>query len=152
MKRFLMLAVLIALVATPAALACGKDGAMKASMGHGCPSMMKGVERTVTNIDNGVRIEITSADPALVQTLQTQMAAEGKGSCCKDCVLSNAAWSKKVENTSKGVVLTLTAASKDEVGNLQTKAAAMTKGGCGHMGEAGKGDCPHKAAQKNTKA
>jgi len=151
MKRFLVLSALAAVLAFSAALACEMEAGMKAE-GHKCPVSMKGVERTVTNIDNGVRIEITSADPALVQTLQTQMAAEGKGSCCKDCVLSNAAWSKKVENTSKGVVLTVTAASKDEVGDLQTKAASMTKGGCGHMGEAGKGDCPHKSAQKSTKA
>jgi hypothetical protein len=151
MKRSLVVFALLALVVSSAAFACDKEAGMKTA-GHECPVSMKGVERTVTNLDNGVRIEMASADPAMIQTLQTKMAAEGKGSCCKDCVMSNAAWSKKVENTPKGVVVTVTAGSKDEVGKLQTMAAGMTKGGCGHMGEVEKGECPHKAAQKGTKA
>jgi hypothetical protein len=153
MKRFLILTALVALVAMPAVLACEKEAGMKASMGHDCPASMKGVERTVTNLDNGVRMEMTSSDPAVVKTLQTQMAADHKtGGCCKDCPLSNAAWTHKVENTDKGVIVTLTADSKDDIGKLQTAMAGMAKGGCRHMDEAGKGECPHKAAQKNTKA
>lgn len=149
MKRHFVPFALLALVLSTAALACDMDA--KAG-GHECAASMKGVERTVTNIDNGVRIELSSADSAMVQKLQAKMSGESKGSCCKDCVMSNAAWSKKVENTSKGVVVTLTAGSKDEVGKLQAKAAEMTKGGCGHMSEAEKGGCPHKAAQKGEKA
>ena len=151
MKRFLLLFVLAALIATPVALACGKDGAMKASMGHECPAAMKGVERTVTNLDNGVRIEMTASDPKLVETLQTHVAAEAKEGCSKDCPMANAAWDRKVENTAKGVVVTLTAKSKDDVTKLQTAVAEMGKGGCMKGGEAG-ADCPHKAGAKATKA
>jgi hypothetical protein len=152
MKRILILSVLIGLLATPAALACGMEASAKASGGHECPASMKGVQRTVTNLDNGARLELTSDDPDVVKTLQAHMAEERKaGGCCKDCPLSNAAWSHKVENTDKGVVLTLTADSKDDIGKLQTAMASMTKGGCGHKSEAEKGECPHKAAQKNTK-
>jgi TusA-related sulfurtransferase len=152
MKRFLLLSVLIAAIAAPVALACGNEAAMKAGMGHDCPSMMKGVERTVTNTADGVRIEMKSSDPEMVQTLQAHMNAENKpGGCCKDCPMSNAAWSRKVENTRDGVVLTMTASSPDDVSKLQTAAASMTKGGCSHHGaEAGKGGCP-KAAHKDDK-
>jgi hypothetical protein len=155
MKRILILSVLIGLLATPAVLACGGDmeASAKASGGHDCPSKMKGVQRAVTNLDNGARLELTSDDPDVVKTLQVHMAGEKKEGCSKDCPLSNAAWTQKVENTDKGVVVTLTAESKDEIGKLQTALASMAKGGCGHMSEAGKGECPHKkAAQKNTKA
>jgi TusA-related sulfurtransferase len=154
MKRILILSVLIGLLATPAVMACGMEASNKASGGHECPGSMKGVERTVTNLDNGARLELTSDDPAVIKTLQTHMAAEHEtGGCCKDCPLSNTAWNRKVENTDKGVVLTLTTDSKNDVDKLQTAMASMAKGGCKHMGEAEKGECPrHKGEQKNTKA
>jgi len=155
MKRFLLLSVLVALIATPAALACGEHAAMKAGMGHDCPSMMKGVEKTVTNTADGVRIEIKATDPETVQTLQahmTQMNAENKtGGCCKDCPMSNTAWNRKIENTRDGVVMILTANSPDDITKLQTAAASMTKGGCSHGAEAGKIGCP-KGAHKADKA
>ncbi|MBZ5637392.1 MAG: hypothetical protein LAO51_01400 [Acidobacteriia bacterium] len=153
MKRFLVLSALIALLVSPAVLACDKDSAMTASMGHSCPAAMKGVERTVTNLDNGVRIEMTASDPTVVHTLQANMASELKsGGCCKDCPLANAAWNHKVENTDKGVILVVTTTSGDDVGKLQTAMASMAKGGCSKGSEAGKGECPHKAAAKTTKA
>ncbi len=151
MKRFLLLTALIAAIATPVALSCPKDGAMGASMGHDCPAAMKGVERTVTNLEDGVRIEMTASDPKLVETLQTHVAAETKEGCSKDCPMANKAWSRVVQNTDKGVVVILTANTKDEVAKLQTAVAAMGKGGCMKGGEAGAG-CPHKAGAKATKA
>ncbi len=151
MRRLLLLSVLVALIATPAALACEKHGAMAASMGHECPAAMKGVERTVTNLDNGVRIEMTASDPKLVETLQTHVAAETKEGCSKDCPMANAAWNRVVQKTDKGVVVTLTANSKEEIEKLQTAVATMGKGGCMKGGEAGAG-CPHKAGAKATKA
>ena len=148
MKRFLALTALIALLAIPAAMACEKHAAMKASAEQGCPSSMKGVERTVTNTDNGVKMQLTSADPAVVSHLQKMMASGHEEGCCKDCPLSNAAWTRKAENIENGVVVTLTAASPDEVGKLQTSLASMAKGGCGHEAAADKGGCPKKAAAK----
>lgn len=148
MKRFLVLSALIALLAAPAALACDKQGSMTASAGHACPGSMKNVERTVTNLDNGARIEMNSTDPAVVSTLQTHMAADTKSAgCCKDCPMGNTAWTHKVENTDNGVVLFLTADSKDEIGKIQTAAAGMAKGGCSKQA-GGKGECPHRAKSK----
>ncbi len=152
MKRFLLLTVLVALIAAPAALACGKDGAMAASSnGHECPAAMQGVERTVTNLDNGVKIVMTASDPKLVETLQSHVASETKEGCCPDCPMANKAWNRVVENTKDGVVVILTANSKADVTKLQTAVASMGKGGCMKGGEAGAG-CPHKAGAKATKA
>jgi hypothetical protein len=153
MKRFLLLFVLAALIATPVALACpgcGKHAETASSKGHECPAAMKGVERTVTNTNDGARIEMTAGDPEMVKTLQAHVTAETKEGCCKDCPLANAAWSHKVENTDKGVVVILTANSKDDVAKLQTAVAGMAKGGCAKGGEAG--GCNHKADAKATKA
>ena len=154
MKRFLLIAALVGLLASPAALACGgMDAGMKEGDGHECPASMKGVERTVTNLDNGVRIQMTSADPALVQTLQAKITSDAKTvGCCGSCILANAAWTRKVESNEKGVVLTLTANSPAEVGKLQAAAVDLAKGGCSHEATAGKGECPHKSGPKATKA
>ncbi len=154
MKRILLLFVLVALVAAPAAMACPgceKHAQAAAMKGHECPAAMKGVERTVTNTADGARIEMTASDPELVKTLQAHVATETKEGCCPNCPMANAAWSRKVENTAKGVVVTLTASNKDDVAKLQTAVAEMGKGGCMKGGEAGAG-CPHKAAAKTTKA
>jgi hypothetical protein len=153
MKRFLLLFVLAALIATPVALACpgcGKHAEAASSKGHDCSANMKGVEKTVTNTDNGARIEMTASDPEMVKTLQAHVADESKKGCGPDCPMANAAWSHKVENTDKGVVVTLTASSKDDVAKLQTAVAEMAKGGCMKTGEAG--GCNHKAGAKATKA
>ena len=152
MKRFLALTALIALLAIPAALACEKEAGMKASAGHGCPSSMQGVERTVTIVENGVKMQLTSTDPAVVSHVQKMMASGHEEGCCKDCPLSNAAWTRKAENIENGVVVMLTASSPDEIFKLQTSLTSMAKGGCGHEAAADKGGCPKKAAAKADKA
>jgi TusA-related sulfurtransferase len=42
--------------------------------GFGLMQPIEGTERSVTNLDNGVRIEITSEDPQVVQTIQERFA------------------------------------------------------------------------------
>ncbi len=152
MKRFLALTAFIALLAIPTALACEKHAAMKASAEHVCPFDMKGVERTVTIVENGVKLQLTSADPAVVSHVQKMMAPGHEEGCCKDCPLSNAAWARKAENIENGVVVMLTASSPDEAFKLQTSLASLAKGGCSHEGAAGKGGCPKKAGAKADKA
>lgn len=153
MKRFLVLSALIALVAVPAVLACEMEASTKTAAGHECPAMMKGVERAVTNVDHGVKLELTSSDPAVVRQLQQRMAEHpASAGCCKECPLANAAWTRKAENVSNGVVLTLTAGSAAEIGKLQQAVEGMAKGECPHAGAAGKGECPRKAGAKTTKA
>jgi hypothetical protein len=42
---------------------------------------IEGTERTVTNLDNGVRIQITSDDPEIVQTIQERFADFPPAAC-----------------------------------------------------------------------
>ncbi len=153
MKRLLVLSVLIALCASPAALACPQQAAMKTSEGHECPAAMKGVERTVTNLNDGVRLEMTSTDPEVVRALQAKITSDPKAAgCCKDCPLANEAWTRKVEHTKNGLVLTLTAGSPEEVRKIQAAAETMAKGGCTHMKAGDPKECPHHAKHHAEKA
>jgi hypothetical protein len=153
MKRILILSVLSLLLVSPAALACGDQASAKAAASHDCPATMQGVERAVTSLDNGVRLQMTSGDPAVVKALQAKMNGCPKsGGCSSECMMSNKAWARKVENTDNGVVLTLTADSAAEVQKIQAAAAVMAKGGCPHDQAGEKGGCPHHANKQADKA
>ncbi|MBP7147802.1 MAG: hypothetical protein KBD01_09670 [Acidobacteria bacterium] len=155
MKRFLVLAALVALVAAPAALACDRM-AQAASAEHGCPFAMKGVERTVNNLNNGVEIVMKASDVEVVKALQTKVggcakSAAAQADCGKDCLMGeHASWTRKIENTDRGVKVILTASSPDDVQQIQSLAATMAKGGCAHAHGAKKGDCPHAAQGDRT--
>ena len=129
MKRFFVLAALLALLGSAPALACG---AGKGQMASECPLGMKGIEKSAQNMDNGVKITMSAKDAAAVKQLQAAMASEDKETGC-DCPMHAKGVSHSVQNTSNGVVLTLTSGDKEQVKTLQAFAAS----------NCGKGECPH---------
>ena len=146
MKRFQLVIAMAALAAAPlmAADAAAPMACCKAA----------GVERTVTNLDNGVRVTMTAEDPktiAMVQEMSAGCCSKDKP-CCKDCPMAAEGVTRTVEKTASGVVVTATAANPELVKKLQAHAAAM--GAAGDMkdcckGKAGAnnagmdGKCPH---------
>lgn len=144
MKRTLLAALsVIALIASPA-LACGAKAGQAAS----CPMSMKGVERTATNLDNGVKIAFAAKDAEQAKAVQAAMASEMKDGGCKDCPMHAEGVQLDAQNTADGVVVTLTSNNAEKVQMLQKYAASgCNKGGCDRSKGAQKADggCPHAA-------
>ena len=83
--------------------------------------------RTVTNTDNGVRIEISSDDPAVVETIQAR-AAQGPGmrhgrrpGGWGPCMVEGA--ERTVTNTDNGVTVQITSDDPEVVAKIQDRAA-----------------------------
>jgi len=128
MKKLVLVLAIFALAAVaPAVAGCAKSE--KAD----CPMMMKGVERSATNMDNGVVIMLTASDVEQVKTLQTKMAEKMESGCDCGCPVHGKNVKRTVENTDNGVKLTLTSDDKDQVKTLQTYASKnCSKEGCPH--------------------
>ncbi|HNX49799.1 MAG TPA: hypothetical protein PLS53_09250 [Thermoanaerobaculaceae bacterium] len=123
MKRFFVILALVTLAAMPV-MAEDHAGCMKS----------KGMQRTVANIDNGVKVTMSCSDPTMVPEIQAK-AAKG---CAGECPMSAKGVTRTVENTADGAVVTATSADAAQVKALQEHAAK----GCG--GEpAGKSCCKH---------
>ena len=146
MKKVAVLFVAACLLALPLAADCGKDHAAAAGgKGHGstgCCAKQEGVERTVTNLDNGVQVSLTASDPKVVEMLQTHSAMAGKDGC-GECPMKAEGVTRSVEKTATGVVMTATATTPEAVKALQQHAAQMATGGC--MKKTEKAGCAHKA-------
>lgn len=130
MKRFLAVLALVTLVAMPA-LADDHAGCLKS----------KGMQRTVSNIDNGVKITMTTSDPKMVPEIQAK-AAKG---CGGECPMAAKGVTRSVENTPEGAVVTATSTDPAQVKALQEHAtrgctAEHAKAGCKHD-EAAKAGC-----------
>ncbi len=114
-----------------------------------------GVERTVVNLDNGVRVTMTAKDPKAVAAIQEKSAT-----CCKDCPMTAEGVTRTVEKTAAGVVITATAANPELVKKLQAHAAADAAGGegAGHCkggaekSSAAAGKCPYSGAEAKAQA
>lgn len=133
MKRLLLVLVLIlAVLVSAPMLADDHPGCMKA----------KGVQRTVANLDNGVRITVTCSDPNLVAEVQARVA---KG-CGGECPMSARGVTRAVENTADGAVVTATSSDPALVKALQEHAAK----GCSHEGHGT--TCKHGKAAKEKAA
>jgi hypothetical protein len=120
----------------------------KAGMKHECAMKMEGVSFTITNIEKGVKIEMTADKPELVKKVQdhekmvTEMMEKGKTgecpynkaqasttkaacSCPGPCMVEGAV--RKVTNTENGVVVEVTAEKAEAIKEIQTKAEKMNK-------------------------
>lgn len=148
MRKFAAIVAVLALVVSAPALACGNKAA--AAAGQQCPLGMKGVEKTATNLDNGVKLTVSSKDAEQVKTLQAAMAAEDKDGGCQ-CAMHAKGVQRAIQNTANGVVVTLTSSDREQVKTLQAFAADACKGDCpmkGHGAQAAeKGECPHAKQQ-----
>ena len=143
MKRILTILGVVALAAIPV-LAGGGDHS-------GCCMKQAGVERTVTNIDNGVRITLAASDPQVVSTLQGKVEGCGKDGC-GDCPMHAEGVTRTVEKTDNGVVITATASDASVVAKLQQHATAMGAGGCGKKAADKPAGCPHHKAGEPAKS
>jgi hypothetical protein len=145
MKRTLTITALTFLLAASVVLACGANKTDQAA--HGCPFGMPGVTKTVTNVDNGAKIVLASANAETVKALQAEMggcpkaaAEKAKQGGCGDCPMMHTEWTRNVENTDNGVVVLLTSSNASDVKKIQETAASMAKSGCN------KGGCDKKKA------
>jgi anaerobic selenocysteine-containing dehydrogenase len=145
MRRTATFAVLFALIALPLLAA---DTPAKPSAD--CCLKSAGAQRTVTNLDNGVKITITGADPKLVAMIQEETAACPKPGCSKDCPMQAEGVTRTVEKTDTGVVITATAGNPEMVKKLQEHAATQWDKACPHKagkacprGQADAPKCPH---------
>jgi len=139
MKRVLVGVVVMALFAMPMlAGEAGKAGCCKAA----------GVERSVANLDNGVKITITTGDPKMVAHIQEQAGSCSKEGC-GDCPMMSDKVTRTVDKTDNGVVITATSADAAMVKALQTHAAASGQG-CAR-GKTASGGCAHGKGHTQSK-
>ena len=148
----MLIAMSVAVVMMVGAIFANAECPYKKAEKHDCPMKMEGVSVNITNIDKGVKIEMTADKPELVKKLQNQMKAEGKdegcahkkaeskdagcaqhkegikheGCMCKcPCAVEGA--SKKITNTDNGVTVEITAEKEDAVKEIQARAAKMNE-------------------------
>jgi hypothetical protein len=135
MKRLATLIALCALLALPLLAA---DTPAKPSAA--CCLKSAGTQRTVTNLDNGVKITMTAKDPRVAAMIQEHAASCPKDDPgCKDCPMAAEGVNRTVEKTESGVVITATSANPELVKKLQAHAATCGSGnmkGC-YKGRAG---------------
>ena len=145
MRRIATAVVLFALIALPLLAA---DTPAKPSAD--CCLKSAGAQRTVTNLDSGVKITITGADPKLAAMIQEETAACPKPGCLKDCPMQAKGVTRTVEKTDTGVVITATSSDLEMVKKLQEHAAAQWDKACPHKagktcakGQANAPKCPY---------
>jgi len=144
MKHTFLLLALAAVLAAPVMAA---DAPAHAA---GCCLKAAGAQHTVTNLDNGVKITITSTDPKVAAQIKNETASCPKAGCAKDCPMQAKGVTRTVEKTDTGVVITATAADAATVKALQEHAATMWEKACPHRagmnsarGKAMTGKCPY---------
>jgi TusA-related sulfurtransferase len=109
-------------------------GGPKKSQGRSsvaCPMAMRSAKREVTNMDNGVRIRVTSDDPAVVKRIQANAAAHGEK--IKEagprhqqmCPVAVEGANVKVTNLDNGAELEITSDKPEAVKEIQSRAARV---------------------------
>jgi len=151
MRKVLALCGTAALLAASAMAGDGKAAA--------CCASMDSVKRSVSNVDNGVRIVMSATDAKVVAALQ-EKAPECVKSGCDGCPMHSEAVTRTVEKTADGVVVTATSTDAAVVATLQKHAAAgagactrseAKAAGCCAKGKAEAAGCAHgEAAPKTT--
>jgi hypothetical protein len=153
MKRLVALTALSLLAALPVVAGDTPEAKSPAA----CCLKNAGAQRTVTNLDNGVKITCTASDAKAVAMIQDAAASCSKDKmCCKECPMAAEGVTRTVEKTANGVVITATSSDAAMVKKLQESAAACCSGkmkecckGGAHAKGAGD-DCPH-ASTTNAK-
>jgi hypothetical protein len=148
MKRLFALTALSLLAALP--LVAGDTPQAKSPAA--CCLKTAGAQRTVANLENGVKITCTASGPRAVAMIQKAAASCSKDKpCCKECPMAAEGVVRTVENIDKGVVITATSPDAEMVKKLQESAATCCSGkmkgyckGDAHAKGAGY-DCPHAA-------
>lgn len=135
MKRALLFLIAAAVVALPGL--AGEHGSA------GCCQAQTGVERTVIQLSDGVRVTLAAKDAATIEKLHSHagICAE-KG--CGDCPMHAEGVTRSVEKTDTGVTITATSTDADLVAKLQQHAGRQ---GCKAQQPSSKSEaCKPKAA------
>lgn len=104
-----------------------------------CPMMMKDVSVNTTEIDQGVRIEITSDNPDTVKMIQehaamhskmqekmhSHMKSEEKESCKHNCPCKVEGATISITNTDKGVIMEITSDKDEAIKEIKSRAEKM---------------------------
>ncbi len=120
-KHLVAIAAGLALVVSSPALACPACAASAKAEAQ-CPMSMKGVERSATNLSNGVVMTLTAPDAASAKALQAAVAADANGAGCA-CPMHSKGVQRSITNTANGVKIQLTSGNADQVKQLQAFAA-----------------------------
>ncbi len=136
MKRFIVLCGALALLALPTFAADGKA--------MGCCGKQAGIERSVANVENGVRITMTATDAKAIAMLQERSATMDKDGCA-DCPMHAQGVTRTVEKTANGIVITATTTDAALVAKLQQHAVTMGTAACGAKAAGKTGCCAGKA-------
>jgi hypothetical protein len=151
MKKVLVLFGAAALLALSVAAGDGKA--------MGCCAKQGAVTRSVANIDNGVKVTMTSADATMVAMMHDKAPTCTKGDC-EDCPMHAEGVTRSVENTADGIVVTATATDPTLVARLQAHAAkdaascakGEAKTGCCAKGKTGAAGCAHGSEKAKSDA
>lgn len=115
--------------------------------GSNCCMTQPGVERTVAQLADGVRITLTARDKATVETLQARTATCPR-EACGDCPMHAEGVTRTVEKTESGVTITATSSDQALVAKLQQHVEAAAGCQARQSGEK-PGCCKPKAAHSS---
>jgi len=102
----------------------------------GCCLKMKDIRVAVTNIENGVTITYTAANPEAKKALEAKLTGCIDVQTCELCGIRGV--KREFKMTENGAVMTLTAKNSKKVKMLQEKAAGEVAGrGCAGAAEKG---------------
>ncbi|MDQ7007692.1 MAG: hypothetical protein Q9Q40_10695 [Acidobacteriota bacterium] len=127
MKRFLIIAILAAFALSAPVLACGNDAGCcskansEMAKGFCVKCATKNVQKTITNLDNGVKILFATQDPASTQQLFKTLQANQKDivSCKGQCPTKAKGVERQVKMVEGGVLVTVTSPDAEMVQYLQ---------------------------------
>jgi len=113
----LLVVIVFVIFASLVAYACGNQSSCKGK--DNCPAAMKDAKVEVTNLDNGITVQITSDNPEVAKAIQKH-----KGDCKCDGLKGAKFESKKVDN---GVIMTITSKDPEVVKMIQDRQANCMK-------------------------
>ena len=130
MKRFLIIAALVALAISTPALACGggcpadKTHQTAAAKGFCIKCATHGVEKSVTNLDDGVEIHFAVSDRSAAEKLYETIQAHEKEviSCSGQCPTKTKGVKRNVKLVKDGVIFIATSPDAEMAKFLQKRA------------------------------
>jgi TusA-related sulfurtransferase len=122
MKRILLTAILALFVAGAPALACSGDKAAKTQVADALQS-------EITNLEDGVRVKLTSSDAAMVKAMQKEARTFLASACASSCPMKAKGSSHEVKNLDNGVVIEAKAGCPSKVKEIQQYAKSKIANG-----------------------
>ena len=133
MKRFLIIAILVVFALSAPVLACGNDAGCaknansEMAKGFCVKCATKNVQKTITNLDNGVKILFATQDKTSAEQLFKTLQANQKDivSCKGQCPIKSKGVERQVKMIDGGVLVTVTSPDAEMVQYLQKTVKEM---------------------------